>query len=85
MLNFLKNSKKSKNLTKIQKNLNFLNQAQANRLKNAMTSLGWSEEMLKSFVIKKLKIISDPFKMNAKNTSKLIFILEKIKKGKDSK
>ncbi|WP_201029250.1 hypothetical protein [Campylobacter iguaniorum] len=72
-------------MTKIQKNLNFLNQAQANRLKNAMTSLGWSEEMLKSFVIKKLKIISDPFKMNAKNTSKLIFILEKIKKGKDSK
>ncbi|AIR80155.1 TPA: hypothetical protein RPW15_001863 [Campylobacter fetus subsp. venerealis] len=54
--------------------------SQANRLKNAMVRLGWSEEMLKSFVVKKLKIIADPFKMNVKNTSKLIFILEKIKK-----
>ncbi|WP_238390067.1 hypothetical protein [Campylobacter fetus] len=55
---------------------------QVDRLKNTMVSLGWSEDMLKRFVIKKLKIIADPFKMSVKNTSKLIFILEKIAKAK---
>ncbi|KAA3686208.1 hypothetical protein JJB27_05855 [Campylobacter fetus subsp. venerealis] len=55
---------------------------QVDRLKTAMNAIGWSESQLKMFIIKKLKIIADPFKLNVKNTSKIIYILDKIAKGK---
>ncbi|OCR98841.1 hypothetical protein A9K75_09680 [Campylobacter fetus subsp. testudinum] len=57
---------------------------QVDRLKTAMGNLGWDENQLKKFIIKKLKIIADPFKLNVKNTSKIIYILDKIAKGKKS-
>lgn len=53
---------------------------QVDRLKTAMNAIGWSESQLKMFIIKKLKIIADPFKLNVKNTSKIIYILDKIAK-----
>ncbi|CUU79962.1 hypothetical protein [Campylobacter hyointestinalis] len=59
--------------------------AQANRIKELMKIIGWDELTLKKFIIKQLKIIADPFKMNVKNSSKLIYILEKIAKAKDKK
>ena len=59
--------------------------AQANRIKELIKAIGWDELALKKFVIKQLKIIADPFKMSVKNSSKLIYILEKIAKAKDKK